>query len=1062
MSNFKKFLALALAAMMVVGMMVFAPAASAYEPTGEYKDSIALLNAFDVMLGDGESFGEKTEVTRWQMALLIARIVTGETGNAMWEGQKSDYFTDITADHYPAAIDFCAELGIIMGVGDGKFEPESPILYQDALTMIVRLLGHETKNTTYPWGYILESRNLYYSVDENPENDVYVTEKIDTGYKKNLLREEVAELLAKMIYVPVLDASGTATRPLIETGLKCEDLGTWTLVATDTASTDESTFSKYGEVTFKNAEGETKTIKVANITKGALSLNNYLGFTATLSQVKKTTIAKMDSVDVYDTGAFTITGNTQVKIGSKTYTPLVYGTAANKVFVTNTETLNAKGRVYVCGNVARYVPINNVKALAAINVKVTKTSTQAWPETTTTPLYYEALDGEYSITANEKVVSLWGPNNKALQGLYQNGTVTNSATSGSGNRTALADVKYIESTGFRVSVDGSIINGEAFLGTLKKVGTVSFVTVVNYPDIVTGTAKFNGTGSETVKLGDTEFGVGFNSTISAVNGWYSSFADSTSFITLAGSDVDYVTVGGRVVSMKKHDGTTTPTDKKPDEYTKTPIILVVNSDGKNVVANADDTLGITTINLSTGALETVKVDQIGGVKVAKIVNEYGLAVASTMLGIEADNIGELVAGLLGAAPTTALKNGSKDAASYLVTVANKADDVYSISVAADKYTQARMKAAIDLTFKKYATSAISTGMYTVLVYSESKSTTSAPAYVDSAKYLTVTADTEILVIAQDKMGVIKGAVPADGSHLKLATDEEAGKYVFELSNNRIVIFNAAESYDDITNITATAGPITVEGGWYTLTWTTSYAGMEIVKDNDKTYYNYTFNDLYNLTTKAKESVVISSDTYYANPAESIFAGRWTAGRKTPLTATADAKVMFKAGSAAEFYRPYYITNELGSGAQVSSMISWGLANGYSVGRIDNLKANDQNTLVIKNLTVTASEGAYALAENAATDKDVDVVVDYSFFIFNQSANSVHDEIGVWGSHADTPASNTGYHGKALKNTLYITTGTKEIVLYKLDPNTGVAEIIVNFVDGLGANNMSSVSDAFVK
>ena len=141
MSNFKKFLALALAAMMVVGMMVFAPAASAYEPTGEYKDSIALLNAFDVMLGDGVSFGEKEEVTRWQMALLIARIVTGETGNAMWEGEKSDYFTDVTAEHFPGAIDFCAELGIIKGVGDNKYDPEAPIIYQDALTMIVRLLG---------------------------------------------------------------------------------------------------------------------------------------------------------------------------------------------------------------------------------------------------------------------------------------------------------------------------------------------------------------------------------------------------------------------------------------------------------------------------------------------------------------------------------------------------------------------------------------------------------------------------------------------------------------------------------------------------------------------------------------------------------------------------------------------------------------------------------------------------------------------------------------------------------------------------------------------------------
>lgn len=1067
MSNFKKFLALALAAMMVVGMMVFAPAASAYEPTGEYKDSIALLNAFDVMLGDGVSFGEKEEVTRWQMALLIARIVTGETGNAMWEGEKSDYFTDVTAEHFPGAIDFCAELGIIKGVGDNKYDPEAPIIYQDALTMIVRLLGYETETTTYPWGYILESRNIYYSVDDNPENDVYLGAKINTGYKTNLLREEVAELLAVMIYVPVLNAAGKPGAALITSGLKCEDLGTYTLVATNTAAIGSKDLAKYGEVTFTNANNGQDpadlTVKVANVTKGDLDLNNYLGFTAKLARVKKTIVAKMDSVTVYDAGDFKVDGD-KIKIGKTSYATTVYGASETNVFVAaEAEDLSANGRVYLCGKAARFVPYNNVKALAAVDIKVT--TANKWPANTTAKLYYEANDGAYSITAKEVLVSLWKPNNSGLKGLFLNGTVTNNSTAadGGGARTALADVKYIESTSFRVTVDGSIINGEPFLGNLTKVGAVSFVTVVNYPDIVTGTAKFNGTGDKVVKLGDTDFSVGYAATGSAVNGWYTSFDDSTSFISLAGSDVDYMTVGGYLVSMKKHDGTT-PTDKKPDEYTKTPLVLVINEDGANVTVNDDDTLTVAALNLATGAVETVKIDQVDGARIGRLINLFGLQ--------GAENAGEVLLNFLGfygsndaAAVHTNLKNGSKAAYSVLVTVANKTGDVYSVSSTVDKYTQVRLKGeAAELIFKKYATSAISTSTYTQVIYDAANSTTTVAKYKDAAaKYLTVTADTEILVIAKDQMGTIKGAVPADGSFLKLYTDE-ASQFVFELSNNRIVIYNAAKNFAEITNITKSAAPVVVEGGWYTLTWKTTYVGMEIVKDGDATYYNYTFDNMYNLTTKKTETVVISAAEYYADPAESFFDACWTDGKKTPITSKDDAKAMFANGKAAPFYRPYYISNELGSGAQVSSMISWGLANGYLVGRIDKTTYGDPNTLVIKNLTVTEGDGSYTLNVNEATDKDIDVVVNYSLFIMNQSTGALYDEIGYLGDAATSIGvsvkDNKAYNGKALANKLFVADGEKEIVLYKLDEKTGTAEVIVNFVDALGASNIGkAIPDA---
>lgn len=290
MRNFKKFLSLVLAALMVSGMMVFtAPAASAadYEATGTYADSITLLSTLEVMLGDGESFNEKGKVTRWQMALFIARIVTGEVGNEMWEAEKSQIFTDVTADHYPGAIDFCAELGIINGVGDGKFDPEGNITYQDALTMFVRLLGYEKSTTTYPWGYILTAVKL------ETANGL-LTDGINTKYTADLLREEVAQLLVNALYAYQAKTDGTqGTSTLMITGLKATEEGIFTLEATEIASIN-GTLAAAGKVKFVAGE-KSFTIPTTQVTKGDLALVNYLGATATLITIKGKTYATMDA-----------------------------------------------------------------------------------------------------------------------------------------------------------------------------------------------------------------------------------------------------------------------------------------------------------------------------------------------------------------------------------------------------------------------------------------------------------------------------------------------------------------------------------------------------------------------------------------------------------------------------------------------------------------------------------------------------------------------------------------------------------------------------------------------
>ena len=494
MSNFKKFLALVLATLMVASMMVIsAPAASAYAPTGDYADDIALLNTLGVMLGDNVSFGEKDNVTRWQMALLIARIVTGETGNDMWEAEKSEFFTDVTADHYPGAIDFCAEMGYIKGVGDNKFEPEENITYQDGLTMLVRLLGYETENMSYPWGYILKARTLATTAGKT------LTADIDTGNKTPLLREEVANLLAKSIKIELADAKGVPQTgvTLMVTGLKGIDLGKGTLCATWNAGIGNATFANYGEATFSYKVGTTtkwETVKVANIQNtGDFAINDLLGFTADLVSVKGKVIATMSNVSVVDSFSVPTSNKKTVKIGDVTLSNITtYGTVSNSVFVANTADLNTKGRLVVCDinndgidkdDLVRYIGFNSVKALyTAEDVSVTKA--KGWIDDTTVTVYYYADTtneaGRYkaSVAKNsdtdtvKKLAKLYPIATKGGFNGMNAGTYVTESTGTDNKRTAFGtdgSGQYMQDTSLFVSVIGDLVYDQVFLGNITTI-----------------------------------------------------------------------------------------------------------------------------------------------------------------------------------------------------------------------------------------------------------------------------------------------------------------------------------------------------------------------------------------------------------------------------------------------------------------------------------------------------------------------------------------------------------------------------------------------------------------
>lgn len=184
MRNLRKFLALLLAVMMVATSAVIASA----EEATDYTEAAEVLVSTGVLKGytDGDLHLED-DVQRYQMALFIARMMTGDVNDTLWSNINTTSFTDIgKLSQYVGAISFVTGEGVIKGRSETIFDPYAQITYQEAVTMLVRALGYQ--NLSYPYGFIQAA------------NKIGLTSGIEgVEWAEPLTRGEVAQLLYNTI-----------------------------------------------------------------------------------------------------------------------------------------------------------------------------------------------------------------------------------------------------------------------------------------------------------------------------------------------------------------------------------------------------------------------------------------------------------------------------------------------------------------------------------------------------------------------------------------------------------------------------------------------------------------------------------------------------------------------------------------------------------------------------------------------------------------------------------------------------------------------------------------------
>lgn len=213
----KKIAALAAAAAVVVApsASVFAQTTSTSSTVGtsqaysilNYSDvsnstpgyaSIMELSAMGILNGMGQgTYQPSGTLTRAQFAKMID-LALGLGSSASLNSSASSQFSDVPAGQwYTGYVNVASAKGYINGFPDGTFQPNAPVTYAQAITIVVRALGYEPAvSGPWPEGYIAEAGQIL-----NTHGDAGLLNGLSsTSPNQSMTRGDAATLIDNMLY----------------------------------------------------------------------------------------------------------------------------------------------------------------------------------------------------------------------------------------------------------------------------------------------------------------------------------------------------------------------------------------------------------------------------------------------------------------------------------------------------------------------------------------------------------------------------------------------------------------------------------------------------------------------------------------------------------------------------------------------------------------------------------------------------------------------------------------------------------------------------------------------
>ncbi|WP_352420278.1 S-layer homology domain-containing protein [Proteiniborus sp.] len=157
----------------LIFVLAFSSMALAKNTDTQKLEAAERLVAMGIITGYGDgSLGLEDNLTREQFATIVVRLLNKE--NEVDKYKKDSIFKDVKKEHWSAGyINIAANEGLIVGRGDGTFNPLGNITHAEVQTILVRLLGYEStvdQSKNWPDNYLEKAKELNLSINSELDN----------------------------------------------------------------------------------------------------------------------------------------------------------------------------------------------------------------------------------------------------------------------------------------------------------------------------------------------------------------------------------------------------------------------------------------------------------------------------------------------------------------------------------------------------------------------------------------------------------------------------------------------------------------------------------------------------------------------------------------------------------------------------------------------------------------------------------------------------------------------------------------------------------------------------
>ena len=302
MRNLKRALSLALASVMLLGMMVVGTSASYADVTSKQnKEAIEVAQAVGVMVGDDKgNFNPDAKVTRVEMAVVMSNLLNLKVDD--FKAAKTE-FTDVPAWAAPY-VAACKADGIIAGYSATYFGANDTVTAAQAALMVMKALGY--------FQFAADFGDSWQLATVKQASKISLYDGIDANANTALTRNDVAQLVLNALEATMVETDGNGGTTIKGDGF---EISTGSTKYVDRTSKNE----KYGKIDDEH-DTENKTpytvqlgedLYDGDLKKSTFDANNTVddfGRPATLWEYKN------EEVGTYaDTADYTFTKNIKNK-----------------------------------------------------------------------------------------------------------------------------------------------------------------------------------------------------------------------------------------------------------------------------------------------------------------------------------------------------------------------------------------------------------------------------------------------------------------------------------------------------------------------------------------------------------------------------------------------------------------------------------------------------------------------------------------------------------------------------------------------------------------------------